>query len=323
MRVAGRTQGNVHRGIPASRRDSAQRDPFPFVRMSRASQGLVAVAVIATLSLVGVADASAQWAYDRGQNVVPVFEGWEANPDGTFSMVFGFFNRNCHETLHVPVGPDNSIEPGGPDQGQPTRFFPRRAEFVFKVPVPADFGDKELVWTLTAHGKTEKAYASLRPEYVLDRQITMMNEASYGQRVGESDNQYPEVELEGSPERTVRVGEPLGLTARVRDDGLPKPRPDRRHVGQLLAGWLVYRGDEAHVTFEPPQFNPDLRRRVSASPLCQGIEPVPEWATSLLSEDGTLSVTATFSRPGVYVLRALAHDIALKTAREVTVTVTE
>lgn len=284
---------------------------------------LVAAACVAALAALSPVEAAAQMAHDRGQNVVPAFEGWEANPDGTFNMVFGFFNRNCKEIVHVPVGPDNNVEPGGPDRGQPTRFFPRRAEFVFKVPVPADFGDGELVWTLTVHGRTEKAYASLRPEYVLDRQITMMNEASYGQRFGESDNQYPVVELDGPAERTVAVGEPLELTARVRDDGLPEPRPDRTHLTKLMAGWLVYRGNDEHVTFDPPQFNPDLRRRAGASPLCQGIEAVPEWAASLLSPDGELTTTATFSEPGTYMLRALAHDIALKTAREVTVTVTE
>ena len=284
---------------------------------------VVAAAVVATLAALFPLGAAAQWAHDRGQNVVPAFEGWEANPDGTFSMVFGFFNRNCRETLHVPIGPDNNIEPGGPDRGQPTRFLPRRTEFVFRVPVPADFRDQELVWTLTAHGRTAKAYASLQPEYVLDRQITMMNEASYGQRVGESDNQYPVVDIEGPAERTVAVGEPLELTARVSDDGLPEPRPDRRHLAKLMAGWLVYRGNDEHVTFDPPQFNPDLRRRAGASPLCQGIEPVPEWAATLLSPDGELRTTATFSQPGTYVLRALAHDIALKAAQEVTVTVTE
>ena len=284
---------------------------------------IASAACIAALAAFSPPEAAAQMAHDRGQNVVPAFEGWEANPDGTFSMVFGFFNRNCQEIVHVPVGPDNNVEPGGPDRGQPTRFFPRRAEFVFKVPVPADFGDRELVWTLTVNGRTEQAYASLQPEYVLDRQITMMNEASYGQRFGESDNQYPVVELVGPAARTVAVGQPLELTARVSDDGLPEPRFDRRHLAKLMAGWLVYRGNDEHVTFDPPQFNPDLRRRASASPLCQGIEPVPEWAATLLSADGELSTTATFSEPGTYVLRALAHDIALKTSREVTVTVTE
>ena len=294
---------------------------------ARLPRGPLALVLLAVL-LVGLTaqDANAQRmrrAYDFGQEVVPAYEGWEQNPDGSFNLVFGTLNRNWEEELHIPIGPDNRIEPGGPDRGQPTRFTPRRAEFVFKVPVPADFGDRELVWTLTVNGRTEQAYASLQPEYVLDRQITMMNEASYGPRFGESDNQYPVVELVGPAERTVAVGEPLELTARVSDDGLPEPRFDRRHLTKLMAGWLVYRGDDRHVTFDPPQFNPDLRRRASASPLCQGIEPVPEWAATLLSADGELSTTATFSEPGAYVLRALAHDIALKTSREVTVTVTE
>jgi hypothetical protein len=75
---------------------------------------------------------------------------------------------NWEEELHVPIGPENNIEPGGPDRGQPTRLLPRRNRFVFKVRVPADWGDKELVWTLTTKGKTEKAYASLRQDYFID-----------------------------------------------------------------------------------------------------------------------------------------------------------
>ena len=282
----------------------------------------VSVALATALSVACATDATGQQAFTHGQSVVPAFEGWEQNPDGSFNMVFGFFNRNCDETLHIPVGPDNSVEPGGPDQGQPTRFYPRRGEFTFKVHVPADFGDDELVWRLTAHGTTEAAYASLRPEYVLDKRVTMMNEAGYGQRVGEGDNLYPVVELTGDPQRTVKLGEPLRLTAFVSDDGLPEPRPGQAST-KLMAGWMVYRGNEADVTFDPPQFNPDLRRREGASPLCRNVEPVPEWAASLLTPDGELTVTATFSEPGTYVLRAMAHDIALKTAREVTVTVTD
>ena len=128
----------------------------------------VAASGLLALIFVCVTGISAQQTFAHGQNVAPAFEGWERNPDGSFSMVFGFFNRNCEEALHIPIGPDNSIEPGGPDRGQPTRFFPRRGKFIFKVRVPSDFGKNELVWTLTAHGKTERAYATLQPEYVLD-----------------------------------------------------------------------------------------------------------------------------------------------------------
>src|SRR5262245_33249970 len=94
--------------------------------------------------------------YSSGQNVSPGFEGWEENADGTFSMIFGYMNRNWEEEIDVPVGPDNNISPGTADQGQPTHFLPRRNRFVFKVRVPKDFGTKEMIWTLTTKGKTEK-----------------------------------------------------------------------------------------------------------------------------------------------------------------------
>src|SRR4249920_491709 len=67
-----------------------------------------------------------QTKFDSGQDVVPVYEGWIRNPDGTFDLVFGYFNRNYKEELPIPVGPNNMIEPGGPDRGQPTYFLPRR-----------------------------------------------------------------------------------------------------------------------------------------------------------------------------------------------------
>ena len=63
-------------------------------------------------------------------------------------------NRNWEEEIDVPVGPDNGFNVGGADQGQPTHFLPRRNRFVFRVPVPEDFTDKdELIWTLTTHGQ--------------------------------------------------------------------------------------------------------------------------------------------------------------------------
>ena len=89
--------------------------------------------------------------------------------DGTKYFVFGYMNRNWEEELDVPVGPGNSVSVGDADQGQPTRFLPRRNRFVFRVPVPKGFSDKdELVWTLITQGKTEKAYASLRLDYQID-----------------------------------------------------------------------------------------------------------------------------------------------------------
>src|ERR687886_552320 len=68
---------------------------------------------------------------DRGQSVTGAFEGWYRNADGTYSLLVGYMNRNRVETVDIPVGPNNRIEPGGPEMGQPTHFLPRRNWGVF------------------------------------------------------------------------------------------------------------------------------------------------------------------------------------------------
>jgi hypothetical protein len=270
-----------------------------------------------------------QLVHSSGQTVAPAFEGWEKNPDGSFNMVFGYFNRNLDEHVYVPLGPENTIDPGGPDQGQPTYFYPRRNRFHFKVKVPADFGKKELVWTLTTKGHTEKAYATLIPEYIIDSQLAMLDVGNFGRDPEGKDllNKPPAVQLEGAAERRVAVGQPLSLTATATDDGMPKakaaprggpgsPRGRADAVG-LRVAWFVYRGDGTQVTFDPAQFKiyPDYRLN-SNSPWS------PTWAPPPLPADGKFPVRVTFSKPGTYVIRVLAHDGGLQDTRDVTVTVT-
>ena len=269
-----------------------------------------------------------QLVYLSGQTVAPAFEGWEQNPDGSFNMVFGYFNRNLDEHVLVPVGPDNNIEPGGPDGGQPTYFFPRRNRFHFKVRVPADFGDKELVWTLTTQGQTEKAYATLIPEYIIDTQLPMLDVGNFGRdpEGRELLNEAPRVELEGSTERTVGVGEPLLLMASASDDGMPEPKAapqgragsprSRSNALGLRVVWYVYRGDGTTVMFDPPQFKiyPDYRLN-SNSPWSPG------WETPELPSDWKWPATATFGEPGEYVVRVMATDGGLTDHRDVHVSV--
>ena len=264
---------------------------------------------------------SYQERYNRGQNIAPSFEGWEENTDGTFDIVFGYFNRNWEEQLDIPIGPSNNIEPGGPDQGQPTHFFPRRNRFVFRIKVSKDFGRKELVWTLTVHGKTEKAYATLKPEYALEGNILMRN-TSGGSPPGVNDNKAPVVRVDANTQRSVKVGQPLILTGYASDDGIPKPRSVPRPRGEpgyssawgLRVAWFVYRGPADQVRFDPEQFRvyPDYKK---ASPW------KPGWNTPPLPADGKFPVTATFNAPGTFVLRVLAHDGGLSSAQDVTVTV--
>ena len=81
--------------------------------------------------------------YNSGQTVQPIFEGWTKNADGSFNLFFGYLNRNHVQELSVPVGPENQVEPAGPDRGQPTYFYPRFNRQLFSVTVPANFGQKE------------------------------------------------------------------------------------------------------------------------------------------------------------------------------------
>src|SRR6266478_6036667 len=101
--------------------------------------------------------------HDSGQGVTGAFEGWFKNQDGSFSLLFGYYNRNQKEDLEIPIGPNNRIEPGGPDQGQPTHFLPGRQWGIFTIKVPKDFGEQKLTWTLTVNGKTTVIPLSLNP----------------------------------------------------------------------------------------------------------------------------------------------------------------
>ena len=80
---------------------------------------------------------------ERGSSITPAYEGWFPNEDGTFTMLVGYFNRNAREALDIPVGPNNRIEPGGPDMGQPTYFETRRQWGVFTIQSAEGFRNKE------------------------------------------------------------------------------------------------------------------------------------------------------------------------------------
>jgi hypothetical protein len=301
---------------------------------------LVAVALLVCQT------ASSQLSYSKGQSVNAAFEGWEQNPDGTYKFHFGYMNTNWEEEFDVPVGPENNIEPGGPDRGQPTHFFPRRNRFVFWVNVPKDFGDNELVWTLTTHGKTSKAYATLRQDYFLDNMVLTSETGAIGAGVSSPEtraNKPPVLEAAGDRMRTVKVGQPLTLSALVTDDGVPKPRPrgaflDRGRtkdlkdlrmippiqvtVGSATGLWttcFLYRSSSgsAKVHFSPdqPKTWEDTRAGANSqwSPLWQPPPPPP---------DGKWTVQATFDEPGTYVLRWHASDGALWADEDITVTVT-
>jgi len=122
---------------------------------------LIGVFLIASTGSLWAQSLPVEPARETGNTVTGAFEGWFKNPDGTFSLLLGYYNRNLKQTVDIPIGPNNRIEPGGPDRGQPTRFLPGRNWGLFTVTVPADFGQNKITWTLVANGKTTVIPASL------------------------------------------------------------------------------------------------------------------------------------------------------------------
>jgi hypothetical protein len=259
--------------------------------------------------------------YNSGQAVVPVYEGWERVPDGSFNMVFGYLNRNHVEEINLPVGVKNGFEPGPADRGQPAYFYPRENHFLFKVNVPKDWDrKKELVWTIVANGKTEVARATLLDIWEIDRKVEVSNNGGVQVSNDVIAKDAPPVVKIG-PIARPRAGTPVTITATVTDDGIPAasqlPRPSRR-VEPTLRGappspvnvplparprpvpnavsvlWQVYRGPGS-VTFDPDGY--------------------------MKVADGKVEVKATFSKPGTYTLRAFGHDSLLRAPYDVTVVV--
>jgi hypothetical protein len=236
---------------------------------------------------------------NAGEAVTGAFEGWFYRSDGGVSLLLGYYNRNLKQILDIPVGPDNRIEPGGPDYGQPTHFLPRRQWGVFTIPLPKDFGDKKLTWTIVANGQTTTIPLSLNPNY----QVEPFEEKGMGNT--------PPV-LRFTPAGPAHTGPPNGIAASL-TTSLPDPvtlsvwvtdtpakvtsnvqRPQAAAGGggrgrgarpDLALTWVLHRGP-ADVTFGNPK--PEINK----------------------AENGKTTTTATFTVPGDYVLRAQANDIS-------------
>ena len=258
--------------------------------------------------------------FDRGQDVAPTFDGWLRNPDGTYSLYFGYVNRNAAEDLHIPVGPDNTVEPGG-DLGQPTYFYQsgrrdptatlgnrsvmgRRRWFAFRVDVPQTWTEQErLVWTLTSRGRTNRAAGWLQPEYEVTTEF-MSDSVGDGHLFvrGDFDAENGPPTASVMAPQSVTMPAPATLTLTSTDDGRPQPSTSQATTRRpppargLRVRWITYRGP-ARVAFSPGTDGP------------------------LATSSATFDTTATFSAPGLYRLRATVSDGQLFGTHDVDVTV--
>jgi hypothetical protein len=221
-----------------------------------------------------------------GAIVTPVFEGWYPNKDGTFSISFGYFNRNTEEALDVLIGPDNLIEPGDRNQGQPTHFEPKRHWGVFAVKVPADFGKKEVTWTLKVRGQTFAIPGNLHPNWQID---ALEGEAGSG-------NTPPVLRFDANGSEgagpfgisagpmIATAGQAVTITVWAKDDG--KAAGSVAGAGRgavpVTLTWFKHQG-AGTVTFSPPT------ARVPVT-------------------GGSATTNATFNDPGEYVVRVRAND---------------
>ncbi len=226
-----------------------------------------------------------------GGPAVPIFEGWYRNPDGTFELSFGYFNVNTEETLEIPLGSDNFIEPAEFDGRQPTVFEPvpesdRRHWGAFTVTVPADFGSRDVVWTLHVRGQTlsvpgrltSPAYELAGWEFPGRSSVSPLLRWAPDGPVGRGPRG-----ITGAA-RQAKVGVPLDLGAWVARDA--EAVDDERPIN---IKWFKHQGP-GDVTFA---------ERIAV------VEP-DAWAQEGGAEVAT---TVTFSAPGEYLLRLLTFNV--------------
>ena len=230
---------------------------------------------------------------DSGLNVYPAFEGWYQNKDGSYTLLIGYYNRNRKQILDVPVGPQNRIEPGGPDQGQPTHFLVGRGWGTTAIRVPKDFGDRKLTWTLTTNGKTVSIPFGLTKGY----QIEPFLDAAMG-------NTPPTIKFEpagtgitGPPPPLAQAfavsgaaGAAIPLSVIITDDGHEETPAGGAAAGGGGGGFQ--RPPRLSVTMSKFRGPGDVKFDNARPPI----------------KDGTATANATFSLPGEYFIRVEGND---------------
>jgi hypothetical protein len=230
-------------------------------------------------------------AHNNGQSVTGAFEGWFPNPDGSFSILLGYFNRNQKQELDIPIGPNNRIEPGGPDRGQPTHFLPGRQWGIFTIKVPKDFGEQKLAWTLTVNGKTTTIPVSLNTLWEVEPYREASGNTPPFIGFGESG---PFVQGPVGPTKSLvaSMAEKTALKVWLADDAVSPTLGMKPRTSPVTVHWSKFRGP-GDVTFtnDRPQ-----------------VEKADFKAPAPATFTGVAATEASFSAPGDYVLYMVAND---------------
>jgi hypothetical protein len=275
---------------------------------------------------------------EKGSSVTPAFEGWYYGKDGSQNLLIGYFNRNTKQELDIPVGPNNRIEPGGPDMGQPTHFAPGRQWGVFSIKLPKDFGAKKLTWTIVANGLTNAITLHTQADYVVEPFEDAANKNTPPKLMFREGGPLFTGAPAGIAEKyTATVGAPLTLTVWATDEGAKINVPEGRGRGRGAAARGATpgagdaaagarggdaaagaRGDAAaqgrggagrsgapEFAFTPP---PPIAITWTMFRGPGAVKFENQKPKVAIDEGGKATTTATFSAPGDYILRVQGND---------------
>lgn len=238
---------------------------------------------------------------DTGRQVVPFMEGWYDNGDGTYTISFGYLNRNQNQLIDIPLGENNYIEPAEYDGVQPTHFLGSRQRGMFAVTIPASARDQDVWWHITpSDGQTYSVPGrTTAPAYQLD--WLPRPHGSVAPRVWFDSERQAAQGPEGvwsDGVLSAAVGQPLTLVVNV-DDPSERDPTDRRMADgvPVRVVWSKYQGPPGDVTFSRHPSSPPPASGGRGGP------PGPE-QVEINETRATLRVNVTFSVPGEYVIQA-------------------
>jgi hypothetical protein len=266
---------------------------------------------------------------EKGSSVTPAFEGWYYAKDGSQNLLVGYFNRNTKQELDIPVGPNNRIEPGGPDMGQPTHFATGRQWGVFTIKLPKDFGAKKLTWTIVANGLTNAITLHTQADYVVEPFEDAANKNTPPKlKFHDGGSLFTGAPVGIAEKYTATAGAPLTLTVWATDEGAKINVPEGRGRGRGAAargatpgavdaaagargdaaaaqgrGGAGRGGPEGAFTPPPPIAITWTMFRGPGEVKFENQKP-----KVAVDDGGKATTTATFSAPGEYILRVQGND---------------
>jgi len=276
---------------------------------------------------------------ERGTSITGAYEGWFYGKDGATYALVGYFNRNTKQEFDIPIGPNNRIEPGGPDQGQPTHFNPGRQWGVFAVKLPRDLGNKRLTWTIVANGFTNTITLHTQADYIVEPYEDAANKNTPPKiKFDPAGQVFTGPPVTSDTKLTATVGTPLAISAWITDEGpkinVPEPSAGRGRgrgrggePGAGRGGDAAARGDAAGrgdgrggdaaaqtpgrgrgaagaEFFTPPRLAVNWTKfRGPGDVKFDNARPSID-----LEHDGKVTTNATFSAAGEYILRLESND---------------